>query len=150
MQLSEAQTFCLSYYFAFLTVPAPLLENINMLFIMVLQVCLYSFIYITMKFFVYDMSQPLWVLKTAKEKYVRRLVRMSVDLAKQVGLMLEDIHNGISGKVISQYIPSLYWLLFVIFPFLLLGFKLFPIRLFSGIFIKADQSLNKSKHKLKV
>ncbi|KAG5065440.1 hypothetical protein AAZX31_04G056200 [Glycine max] len=46
---------------------------------------------------------PLWVLKTAKEKYVRRLVRMSVDLAKQVGLMLEDIHNGISGKeVIKQ------------------------------------------------
>ena len=56
-----------------------------------------------MKFFVYDMSQPLWILKTAKEKYVRKLVHMSVELAKQVGLMLEDIHNDISGKVMSQY-----------------------------------------------
>ena len=51
------------------------------------------------------MSQPMWILKTAKEKYVQRLVHMSADLAKQVGLMLEDNHNGISGKVISQYIP---------------------------------------------
>jgi len=68
-----------------------------------------------MKFFVYDMSQPLWVLKTAKEKYVRRLVRMSVDLAKQVGLMLEDIHNGISGKVISQYIPLQFGIHFFFF-----------------------------------
>jgi len=51
------------------------------------------------------MSQPLWIIKTAKEKYVRRLVHMSVDLAKQVGLMLEDVNSGVSGKVISQYIP---------------------------------------------
>lgn len=58
-----------------------------------------------MKFFVYDLSQPLWILKTAKEKYVRRLVHVSVDLAKQVGLMLEDSQSGISGKVISPYIP---------------------------------------------
>ena len=40
-KLLEASNFlklrlCLSYYFAFLTVLAPLLENINMLFIMVL------------------------------------------------------------------------------------------------------------------
>ncbi|KAJ1382262.1 BRCT domain [Sesbania bispinosa] len=45
---------------------------------------------------------PLWILKTAKEKYAQRLVHMSVDLARQVGLMLEDIHNGISGKEIKQ------------------------------------------------
>jgi hypothetical protein len=51
------------------------------------------------------MSQPLWILKTAKEKQVQRFVNMSVDLARQVGLMLEDVHNGLSGKVISHDIP---------------------------------------------
>jgi hypothetical protein len=51
------------------------------------------------------MSQPLWILKTAKEKQVQRFVNMSVDLARQVGLMLEDVHNGLSGKVISYDIP---------------------------------------------
>ena len=45
------------------------------------------------------MSQPLWVLKTVKEKYVQRLVHMSADLARQVGMMLEDSQNGIAGKV---------------------------------------------------
>jgi len=52
-------------------------------------------------FLIYNFSQPLWILKTAKEKQVQRLVSMSVDLARQVGLMLDDI----SGKVIFQYIP---------------------------------------------
>ncbi|ONI33040.1 hypothetical protein PRUPE_1G401800 [Prunus persica] len=37
---------------------------------------------------------PLWVLKTAKEKYVQRLVHMSADLARQVGMMLEESQNG--------------------------------------------------------
>ncbi|XP_019417696.1 PREDICTED: uncharacterized protein LOC109328603 isoform X4 [Lupinus angustifolius] len=47
-------------------------------------------------------SKPLWILKTAKEKYVQRLVHLSADLARQVGLMLVD-NNGISGKeVIKQ------------------------------------------------
>lgn len=36
---------------------------------------------------------------------MQRLVNMSVDLARQVGLMLEDVHNSLSGKVISHYIP---------------------------------------------
>jgi len=44
-------------------------------------------------------SQPLWVLKTVKEKYVQRLVHMSADLARQVGMMLEDSQNGIAEKV---------------------------------------------------
>jgi hypothetical protein len=48
---------------------------------------------------IYDVSQPLWVLKTAKEKFVQRLVHMSADLARQVGMMLEDSQNGIAGKV---------------------------------------------------
>lgn len=46
----------------------------------------------------YDISQPVWILKTAKEKQVQRLVSMSVDLARQVGLMLDDI----SGKEIVK------------------------------------------------
>ncbi|GAU26677.1 hypothetical protein TSUD_314530 [Trifolium subterraneum] len=45
-----------------------------------------------------NLITPLWILKTAKEKQVHRLVNLSVDLARQVGLMLEDVHNGISGK----------------------------------------------------
>ncbi|CAJ2643739.1 uncharacterized protein LOC123894189 [Trifolium pratense] len=45
-----------------------------------------------------NLITPLWILKTAKEKQVQRLVNMSVDLARQVGSMLEDVHNGISGK----------------------------------------------------
>ncbi|XP_047170046.1 uncharacterized protein LOC124838482 isoform X2 [Vigna umbellata] len=50
-----------------------------------------------------NLITPLWIIKTAKEKYVRRLVHMSVDLAKQVGLILEDVNSGISGKeVIKQ------------------------------------------------
>ncbi|XP_034201696.1 uncharacterized protein LOC117616475 isoform X2 [Prunus dulcis] len=39
-------------------------------------------------------NKPLWVLKTAKEKYVQRLVHMSADLARQVGMMLEESQNG--------------------------------------------------------
>lgn len=61
------------------------------------------------------MFQPLWIIKTAKEKYVRRLVHMSVDLAKQVGLMLEDVNSGISGKVISQYIFTVFKFIFSYF-----------------------------------
>lgn len=41
-----------------------------------------------------NLITPVWILKTAKEKQVQRLVSISVDLARQVGLMLDDI----SGK----------------------------------------------------
>lgn len=44
-------------------------------------------------------SQPLWILKTAKEKYVQRLVHMSADLARQVGMVIENIQNGIALEV---------------------------------------------------
>lgn len=47
----------------------------------------------------FDLSQPLWVLKTAKEKYVQRLVHMSADLARQVGMMLEESQNGSADEV---------------------------------------------------
>ncbi|XP_027354891.1 uncharacterized protein LOC113864883 isoform X3 [Abrus precatorius] len=49
-----------------------------------------------------NLVTPLWILKTAKEKYVQRLVHMSADLARQVSLTLEDIHNGISGKEVIE------------------------------------------------
>ncbi|XP_073224540.1 uncharacterized protein [Cicer arietinum] len=54
-----------------------------------------------------NLITPLWILKTAKEKQVQRLVNMSVDLARQVGLKLEDIHNGISRKeVVKQKVDD--------------------------------------------
>ncbi|KAK7281883.1 hypothetical protein RIF29_10231 [Crotalaria pallida] len=49
-----------------------------------------------------NLITPLWILKTAKEKCVQRLVHMSADLARQVSLMLED-NNGISGKVMLRW-----------------------------------------------
>lgn len=66
---------------------------------------LYCIIYIHVKFLLHYMSQPLWILKTAKEKQVQRLVHMSADLARQMGLMLEDIQNGITGEVIRHALP---------------------------------------------
>ncbi|XP_062097071.1 uncharacterized protein LOC133803128 [Humulus lupulus] len=45
-----------------------------------------------------NLVTPLWVLKTAKEKYEQRLVHMSTDLARQVNLMLEDFQNGIAKE----------------------------------------------------
>ncbi|XVF48784.1 hypothetical protein PTKIN_Ptkin03bG0216500 [Pterospermum kingtungense] len=38
---------------------------------------------------------PLWVLKTAKDRYLQRLVHMSADLARQIGTVLENSQNGI-------------------------------------------------------
>lgn len=46
------------------------------------------------------MSQPLWVLKTAKNRYLHRLVHMSADLARQIGAVLEHSQNGIVGEVL--------------------------------------------------
>ncbi|XP_040996821.1 uncharacterized protein LOC121242885 [Juglans microcarpa x Juglans regia] len=45
-----------------------------------------------------NLVTPLWVLKTAKEKYVRRLVHMSADLARQISMLLEDSQKGIARK----------------------------------------------------
>ncbi|KAK2965569.1 hypothetical protein RJ640_018735 [Escallonia rubra] len=41
---------------------------------------------------------PLWVLKTAKEMHLRRLVHISADLARQLGTMLENVQNNIYGQ----------------------------------------------------
>lgn len=57
------------------------------------------------------MIQPLWVLKTMKEKSLQRLVHISADLARQTATALDTIQSGISSKVyIYIYIPSPYHL----------------------------------------
>ncbi|KDO73676.1 hypothetical protein CISIN_1g009146mg [Citrus sinensis] len=48
-----------------------------------------------------NLVTPVWVLKTAKEKHVQRLVHISADLARQVGMMLENIQNGIAREEIN-------------------------------------------------
>lgn len=48
-------------------------------------------------------SQPLWVLKSANEKYVQRLVHISADLARQVGMMLENLPDN-NGSEVNFYI----------------------------------------------
>lgn len=48
------------------------------------------------------MSQPLWILKTAKDRYLQRLVHMSADLARQIGTVLENSQNGIEGEVLMN------------------------------------------------
>ncbi|XP_057957752.1 uncharacterized protein LOC131150799 [Malania oleifera] len=44
-----------------------------------------------------NLVTPLWILKTAKEKYIQRLIHMSADLARQVGTMLENFQDGITA-----------------------------------------------------
>ncbi|GJV94946.1 hypothetical protein Tco_1546523 [Tanacetum coccineum] len=39
-------------------------------------------------------SQPLWVLKTVKETRPQRLVHLSADLARQIGMMLDNVQHG--------------------------------------------------------
>ncbi|XWS17570.1 hypothetical protein CRYUN_Cryun33cG0078600 [Craigia yunnanensis] len=41
---------------------------------------------------------PLWVLKTAKDRNLQRLVHMSADLARQIGTVLENSQNCIVGE----------------------------------------------------
>ncbi|KAL5850703.1 hypothetical protein ACOSQ4_008716 [Xanthoceras sorbifolium] len=48
-----------------------------------------------------NLVTPLWVLKTAKEKSVQRLVHMSADLARQVGMMVETLPNGTAREEIN-------------------------------------------------
>ncbi|XP_061965906.1 uncharacterized protein LOC133689850 isoform X2 [Populus nigra] len=43
-------------------------------------------------------SKPPWILKTVKEKHMQRLVHMSADLARHVGVMLENFQNHITEE----------------------------------------------------
>lgn len=45
-----------------------------------------------------NLVTPLWVLKTAKEKRVQRLVHVSVDLARQLGTILENVQSGLAER----------------------------------------------------
>ncbi|XP_052210023.1 uncharacterized protein LOC127813213 isoform X2 [Diospyros lotus] len=49
-----------------------------------------------------NLVTPLWVLKTSKEKCMQRLVHMSVDMAQQVGMRLDDAQNGTYGEEINE------------------------------------------------
>ncbi|KAI3973955.1 hypothetical protein MKX01_030531 [Papaver californicum] len=53
-----------------------------------------------------NLVNPLWILKTAKEKSSQRLVQLSTDLAKQVTVLLEDFQNGISGQCQTDRIST--------------------------------------------
>ena len=55
------------------------------------------------------MSQPLWVLKTAKDRNLQRLVHMSADLARQIGTVLENSQNHIVGEVLLNIFLSDLW-----------------------------------------
>ncbi|KAK8547327.1 hypothetical protein V6N13_098039 [Hibiscus sabdariffa] len=55
---------------------------------------------------------PLWVLKTAKDRNLQRLVHMSADLARQIRTVLENAQNAIVGEEnnvtnSTQSIPSI-------------------------------------------
>ncbi|XP_024960415.1 uncharacterized protein LOC112501016 [Cynara cardunculus var. scolymus] len=41
---------------------------------------------------------PLWVLKTVKETRPQRLVHLSADLARQIGMMLDNVEGGADQK----------------------------------------------------
>lgn len=46
-----------------------------------------------------NVPQPVWVMKTAREKRMHRLVHMSADMAREVGIILEDSRHGIYVEV---------------------------------------------------
>lgn len=50
-------------------------------------------------YFMLHMLQPIWVLKTANERSMQRFVGLSADLARQVGVMLENLQHVTAGQV---------------------------------------------------
>lgn len=44
---------------------------------------------------------PVWVMKTAREKGMHRLVHISADMAREVGIILKDLQHGIYGEGIN-------------------------------------------------
>ncbi|GMI81361.1 hypothetical protein like AT2G26270 [Hibiscus trionum] len=49
---------------------------------------------------------PLWVLKTAKDRSLQRLVHMSSDLARQIGTVLENAQPRIRENNVANSTPS--------------------------------------------
>ncbi|KAL2544709.1 BRCT domain-containing DNA repair protein [Forsythia ovata] len=48
-----------------------------------------------------NLVTPAWVLKSAKENRVQRLVHLSTDLARQTGALLDTIENGIFKEEVN-------------------------------------------------
>ncbi|KAH7850193.1 hypothetical protein Vadar_029042 [Vaccinium darrowii] len=44
---------------------------------------------------------PVWVMKTARERGMHRLVHISADMAREVGIILKDLQHGIYGEGIN-------------------------------------------------
>lgn len=53
-----------------------------------------------------NLVTPLWILKTAREKFVQRLLHMSADLTRQIGTLLENPQNTGIEKEINKGIVS--------------------------------------------
>lgn len=66
------------------------------------------------------LHQPLWVLKTV-ERHRQRLVHMSPDLARQLGLMLENFEDGATKEVL--YVFSFFFFMWCDF---LLSLQVIP------------------------
>ncbi|GKA60416.1 hypothetical protein Tco_0759823, partial [Tanacetum coccineum] len=45
---------------------------------------------------------PLWVLKTVKETRPQRLVHLSADLARQIGMMLDNVQQGATHRKVYK------------------------------------------------
>lgn len=54
-----------------------------------------------------NIVSPVWVLKTSKERSMRRCVGLSADVARQVGLMLENLKHATAGQLNTNTISSL-------------------------------------------
>lgn len=50
-----------------------------------------------------NLVTPLWVLKSAKEKSLQRLVHLSTDLARYTGAMLDTFRHGVSKEVCTTF-----------------------------------------------
>lgn len=55
--------------------------------------------------FLLPIYQPLWILKTVKEKNLQRLVHLSSDLARHVAMVLENVRTS---EEVSYYVVQLY------------------------------------------
>ncbi|KAL6524178.1 hypothetical protein OROMI_031273 [Orobanche minor] len=53
-----------------------------------------------------NLVTPLWVLKTAKEKSLQRLVHLSADLARYTGAMLDTLRHGVPEEEVNRVISS--------------------------------------------
>ncbi|GER30608.1 BRCT domain-containing DNA repair protein [Striga asiatica] len=53
-----------------------------------------------------NLVTPYWVLKSAKEKSLQRLVHLSADLARYTGAMLDTLQHGVSKEEIDRVISS--------------------------------------------